>query len=286
MQGMHKLLSALIAKAGSRPVWVEIHEERSEARAVVANLGFKKVATKIAASSDIKSLYLLNDSPFLRVSSPLEQADVVALAGLVQRFASPSELTQILAEIKSAQLSFEQHYSSYNKRQSWTALSIKGFDAQDPGFIIKPAEMSKGWKAENAHRLKARCQFTSLANKLPTVVKLLDRLPGQKERVRLMKLRQGNGELTRHADITDRDAGTANGKICRLHIPLQTHPECIFQSWNLEGKHIVKHFPVGCLFYLDIRKPHAVKNGSPIERIHLVVDVVSNAEVRKLLSGC
>jgi len=283
--GMHKLLSALIEKAGNRPLWLEIHEERKEAKSVALHLGFSKAATKIAASSDIKSLYLLNDSPSSRLSSSFHPADAVALAGLVQTFASADEVTKILSEVKAAQLAWEQHYSSYNKRQSWTALAIKGFDKNDPSFIIKPAEMSKGWKAENPSRLKAPCDFTNLAAKVPSIVKLLDRIPGKKERVRLMKLRQGNGELTRHADITDRNAGTADGMICRLHIPLQTHSLCKFESWNLEGQHIQKHFPAGCLFYLDIRKPHAVRNDSPIDRIHLVVDVLANADVRRLLNG-
>lgn len=283
--GMHKLVGALLQKAGRRPVWLEIHEERKEARSVALHYGFIKAATKISASSDIKSLYIINDSPSSRLSSPFHPADAVALAGLVQNFASPDEVAQMLSEVKTAQLAWEQHYSSYNKRRSWTALAIKGFDRNDPSFIIKPSEMSKSWKAENTARLKSSCEFTSLAAKVPSIVKLLDRLPGKKERVRLMKLRQGNGELTRHADITDRNAGTADGMICRLHIPLQTHPLCKFKSWNLEGQHIQKHFPAGCLFYLDIRKPHAVRNDSPVERIHLVVDALSNADVRRMLNG-
>lgn len=283
--GMQKIVEALLSKAERRPVWLEVHEERQEAKAVALRNGFVKAATKISASSDIKGVYLLNEDPRLRVPFPFQATDSVALKSLVKNFAAQDEISNALFELKEAHLTWEQHYSGYNKRHSWTALAIKGFDKNDPSFIIKPSEMSKGWKAENQERLRASCEFTSLAEKMPSIVKMVDKLPGRKERVRLMKIRQGDGELTRHADITDRNAGTTNGMICRLHVPLQTHPLCQFESWDLEGNHLVKHFPAGSLFYLDIRKPHAVKNNSPVERVHLVVDVISNDALRNMLNG-
>ena len=36
-------------------------------------------------------------------------------------------------------------------------------------------------------------------------------------------------------------------------------------------------------WYLDVRKPHRAVNGGDTHRIHLVIDVVSNEELRKLL---
>ena len=36
-------------------------------------------------------------------------------------------------------------------------------------------------------------------------------------------------------------------------------------------------------WYLDVRKPHRAVNGGDDYRIHLVVDVVSNEELRKLI---
>jgi len=281
---LSSLLQKLLAKAGNRPAWLELHAENEQACAVADSLGFMLAATKVAASSDIKSVFLKNDSPLDRLDRiALLQSDYPALK-LLGTGASQSTIDACLTEINSYNPSWEQHYSSYNKRQSWTAIALQGFDPADPQFIIKPAEMSKGWKQENPARLTAKCAPTSAAQALPTIWRLANSIPGTLERVRLMRLRASNGELTRHADITDRDAGTADGKIARLHIPLQTAPGCIFSGWELSGKRVQHHFPAGSLFYLDIRKPHAVKNTSQINRIHLVIDVACNAETRKLIN--
>jgi hypothetical protein len=279
------LLQRLLAKAGTRPAWLELHAENKLACKVANDLSFLLAATKVSASSDIKSLYLLNDSPLERLSRiALNQADYPALK-LLGIGATPDQIQSCLTEINSYNPSWEQHYSSYNKRQSWTAIALQGFDPADPQFIIKPGEMSKAWKQENPHRLTSTCAPTPAAKALPTVWELAQSIPGKLERVRLMRLRASNGELTRHADITDRDAGTANGRIARFHIPLQTAPGCLFSGWELSGNQVQLHFPAGSLFYLDIRKPHAVKNTSQVNRIHLVVDVACNAQTRELLNA-
>jgi hypothetical protein len=279
------LIQRLIAKAGNPPTWLEVHAENAPACRIARELGFTMAATKIAASSDIKSVYILNQSPSSRLSpSYILSSDYPALK-LVGTGATQRTIDQCISEINAYKPSWEQHYSSYNKRKSWTAIALQGFDPSNPQFIIKPAEMSKNWKQENPAMLKAKCSPTSAAKALPTIWRLANTIPGTLERVRLMRLQASNGELTRHADITDRDAGTANGKIARFHIPLQTATGCMFSSWELTGKRIQHHFPAGSLFYLDIRKPHAVKNTSQINRIHLVVDVACNAETRALIDG-
>jgi hypothetical protein len=40
---------------------------------------------------------------------------------------------------------------------------------------------------------------------------------------------------------------------------------------------------VGEAWYLDVRKPHRAVNSGDTPRIHMVVDVVSSEELRKLL---
>jgi len=282
--GVHTLLTKLMAKSGPRPTWIEVHAENSQVQDVILKLGFSAVATKVSASSDIKTLYVKNVNETQRVSGSLFESDIPALK-LLGKGADVETVQQCLKEINQFKPPWEQHYSSYNKRKSWTAVALQGFDPDDPQFIIKPEEMSKGWKLSNPKRLLAKCAPTSAATSLPTVWKLANSIPGKLERVRLMRLQANNGELTRHADITDRNAGTANGRIARLHIPLQTGTGCIFSSWDLSGKKIMSHFPAGSLFYLDIRKPHAVKNTSQTTRIHLVIDVACNSETRALINA-
>lgn len=280
---MRRLVEAHGSASGA--IWVEAHAERLETLALLHRLGFQRVATKITASSDLKAMMVWNADPSLRVSSPLDPADEATLKQISSSFASESEIEQIKKEMTAWGPDWQQHYSSYNKRSSWTAVAMKGFDPLDIGFIIKPSEMSKQWKAENPHRLDAPCVETAAAALVPTAMSIADRIPGRKERVRLMKVLPNGGELTRHADITDRDAGTRDDGIVRLHVPIVTHPDVKFSAWQTDGQKIAKHFPAGSLFYIDIRKPHTVRNDSPVERIHLVMDVHSNEEIRRWLRG-
>jgi hypothetical protein len=132
--------------------------------------------------------------------------------------------------------------------------------------------------------LDAKPADTIAYEKFPATRAVVNRLPGAKDRVRFMRLAPGGGELSRHADITDREAGTKNGAIVRLHIPIITSPLVEFSSWDHRGKHTVMAMQERGLYYLDQRKPHAVANrDEKVERIHLVVDTVANDELRALL---
>ena len=113
---------------------------------------------------------------------------------------------------------------------------------------------------------------------------IVGRLPGQPQRIRLMRLAQSGGELTRHADIVDPEAGTADGQTVRIHIPLISPPECKFTSWDEDGRRIAEHLAPGSLWYLDTRKPHAVQNPGNRDRIHIVVDLFANDDVRALIA--
>jgi hypothetical protein len=115
---------------------------------------------------------------------------------------------------------------------------------------------------------------------------IVHRIPGRKERVRFMKLCALKGELIRHADVTRADLWTPQISLIRLHIPIVTHKSILFESWGLRGEHVKTHFARGHLYYLDSRKPHQVINHSPLDRIHLVVDVHTSPELRTLMDSC
>ncbi len=280
--GMARILTELDRRAGGRAIWIELHEERTDAVALLEHAGWRWAATKVSAGSDIKGMYLRRAEPGARVD-PYSVADGPGLQMLASRFLSEATIRRVQAEIAGVTI-WEQHYSSYNKRSSWTALALRGFDPNDPGFIIKPSEMSKQWRAENLRRITASCGTTSLGRHLPQLMSIVDALPGIKERVRLMKLAGGNGELSRHADITDRDAGTRNGEIARLHLPLTTSPDCVFSTWDQRGERHRQHFDAGQLFYLDVRKPHSVVNPGEQDRVHLVVDCVVGEHLRRWIA--
>lgn len=277
-----KVLGALVERAGA-PVWVEIFEEDETAAASLEAVGgFRYATSKVMAGSEIKGIYTNGEVPL----PDLGREELATLLVLDREFLSLAELDAIRAEVAAFASLWEQHYSSYNKRQSWEAFALRGYD-NDPHFIIKPAEMSKQWKEENKMRLLADPRATTAAQHFPATLKAVERIAPLSEcdRVRFMRLRCKNGELSRHADITERQAGPADGKIVRLHVPLVTSPAVHFFGWTARGKRIERTIPEGALFYLDMRKPHAVTNTDPnLDRVHLVVDCFSTAKLRELIS--
>ena len=258
---------------------VEIFQESEVEREIVERMELGRIATKITAGGDIKGLYSASLKPL--ATSP---ADSVGLARIGPNdIVRDEEIQKIRKELDG--MTWADHYSSYNKRQSWSAFCLRGFDSEDPSFIIKPSEMSRQWKAANPMRLLAPPAWTKLRGRFPTVYNIIRRIPCWGfERVRFMRLTGEGGELSRHADITDRDAGTADGKIARLHLPIVTDPSIEFSSWDLQGIERKRHMRQGRLYYLDVRKPHRVKNDSGIDRIHLVVDAIANEPLRRWLS--
>lgn len=284
VEAIASLIEKLVCRTQGAPIWLEIHEENELIRHEIENrFGFNYVMSKIMASSDIRALYLRGGV----VNLPrLHPTDTPSLMCLNANFLSLAERSGILQELEKYAICREpwtQHYSHYNRRRSWTAFALRGYCGDEPGFVAKPAEMSKRWKSENPKLLSNACDDTIAARFFPITVNVVKRIPGSKERVRFMRLASLGGELSRHADVTDREAGTADGCVTRLHIPLVTHEDVLFESWGLRGEHHQMHFATSGLYYLDQRKPHRVVNRSPVERIHLVVDTYSSQELRDLM---
>lgn len=274
-----KILKALQERAGDAAVVVEIFEEDAIAKECVAAAGLVYSASKISAGSEIKGVY--TRVPFVPALPPEETA---TLRVLDPAFLSAKVHHAIAGELESAADSFAQHYSDYNKRKSWTAFALRGY-SDDPTFIIKPSEMSKGWKEENAALLAASPVTTKAAPLFPATMKVVEGLGLPLDRVRFMRLRSKDGELSRHADITDREAGVQDGHVTRLHIPIKTSDAVMFYGWTARGEKIEVPFPERALCYLDQRKPHSVKNTDPaLDRIHLVVDCFADAKLRKMIA--
>jgi hypothetical protein len=277
-----KLFDALTQKAGDTPVMAEIFEEDETAKTAVLNAGLSYVATKISAGSEVKGIY--TDGEVWR-DHPLPPEDEVTLEVLDDKFLSAAEQKAINAEIDAyGEDKFAQHYSDYNKRKSWTAIALRGY-SDDPADIVKPNEMHQAWKDEHPERLKDKPRWTPAAERFKTTKTIITRLGVEFDRVRFMRLRHKDGELSRHADITDRAAGTADGFVCRLHVPVRTSPAVVFNGWTARGQKIERTLPQGALCYLDQRKPHAVKNSDPtLDRIHLVMDCLANDKLRSRIA--
>lgn len=209
------------------------------------------------------------------------QAERTALAHLP--FERPAGLAEaVLAEVSELHGWRDDH--AYYHRGEWSALALRGFRPDDPGFDIKPSEQQRSWKAEHPDAAGYVCGWTTLADECPALEELTHWASdgAAMERVRLLRLT--TGQLRRHTDITDRAAGVRNGQVARLHLPLVTDPAITMTVWDLAGRRLETHLAPFHLHYLDARKPHAVANPTEVERVHLVIDVIADEAFRERLA--
>jgi hypothetical protein len=287
-----------IQRVNQAPAWVEIYEEDPIMRAMMLEGNFAYRGTKVNAYGDLTGMYY---RPFPTVAVDdvtVEPHDAATLTVLDKGFISDAESHAILAELRnfaqwwsdySGAKVWADHYSTYNKNNTWSAFSLRNFVPDDPTSIVKPKEMPRDWKKEHEDMLELECADSIALDHFPTVKDIMRRLAVMGyaagfERVRLMRLTASGGELTRHSDITDRTAGTRDGFISRLHIPLVTHEAVQFQMWDHRGRRFQRHLSANDLWYLDQRKPHAAVNKSAVERVHLVIDVVACDAFRSQLA--
>lgn len=276
------LLAALASEVvgPGEAMFVNSWQESAIHRAMLEAIPVQLVAVKIPASSELLGIYGLARKPRELTFVPPSEEETWGLRRLALRLPA-EELDAAVAAVDRVP-AWADHYSSYNKGHAWSAVSLRGF-SNHPAFIVKPAEMSKAWKRDNAATLDASCRDTVARRAFPDLEPLIRRIPGEHQRIRLMRLSPGGGELTRHADITDLEAGTGDRKLLRIHIPLVTNPGVQFSSWTLTGQQYARNFRVGEAWYLDTRKPHTAINGGDTPRVHLVIDAYSSPELLDLL---
>ena len=263
-----------------------INEEHNIDRFVASWAGFKKLGIKINTFGDIQGVYFKDrvEGAFGKREFP-EQNMMLPVEKLVLRKASipdVSNICDIIAQrLEVMDYEFTNHYSNYNKDKSWSAISLRGY-TPEWSFITKPKEMSKKWKKENEGK-EFRLQDTELRKMFPEVEDLLKMLPGKPHRIRFMNLSPGGGELERHTDQVDPEAGVSDYKLMRFHFPIVTNKDVIFNQWDWDAKLVEEQMKVGECWYIDVRKPHRAINGGTEMRTHLVVDIEANEKVRALI---
>ena len=162
---------------------------------------------------------------------------------------------------------FSPVITKFNKKNQWTAISIRGY-ANDmtqigKGGVLGTTEVSN-------------LQNTPLYDELQ-MESILDKIPAEKERVRLMRLEAGT-IIAKHTDKVDKDI--KSGKIVRLHIPIITHDTVMMTSWLPSG--IAEfHMAKGECWWLDVSLPHKVVNKSDVDRVHLVIDIYNNDDIKE-----
>ena len=162
---------------------------------------------------------------------------------------------------------FSPVVTKFNKDNQWTAISLRGYGGES-------TQIGKGGVLGTD--IDDSLQNTVLYDALE-MDKILGKIPAEKERVRLMKLEAGT-IIAKHTDKVDKDIKT--GKIVRLHVPVITHEEVLMTSW-LPGGIAEFHMKKGSCWWLDVSQPHKVVNKSDIDRVHLVIDIYNNDDIKE-----
>jgi hypothetical protein len=246
--------------------------------------GYRRHATRVSSTSEIFTCWARRGMLAPRREQPADRPTAEPVDVLVH----PSALREMVSELATVDRWHDDY--PYYSDGTWSAVNLRGYRADDPLWGVKPAEMPRKWQREHPEALAYRCEWTSITDRLPAMRATVDRLVvalgcDDLQRVRLMRMaaKPGGGKLARHSDVTDRQAGTRDGLVARFHIPIVTHPDITMSVWELDGRRRDVHLAPGEIWYLDQRKPHAVTNPAPCDRVHLVVDVIVNATVRKHL---
>jgi hypothetical protein len=262
--------------------WLYVWAEDTKTRELVKK-DFDYVGSKITTFGEIYAIYFKNSSSVLvpRTHSFIDPVENIAIKQL-QISVDCDIIEKIGLQLEQLSMKFQNHYSNYNKKKSWSAISLRGYTS-DIMRIEKPIEMSSKWKEEHKDE-HFELQDTSLREQFLEINSLLSFLgDAELHRIRFMCLVPGGGELTRHTDQVDPDSGLNNDNVCRLHFPIQTNPDVRFGVWEPSGNKKEVNMKVGECWVLDTRKPHTVINDGNQDRIHLVVDVKVNSHLKELI---
>ncbi len=160
------------------------------------------------------------------------------------------QLQQALADIEASQV-WVNHFNTAAYEKNWGCIALR----------------SVGGALDHIMPLEgAAFEDTAVLAASPYLQRVINHFPCEKTSVRLMALEPG-GVIKEHRD----DGGALEDGMTRLHIPIQTTPQVLFR---IDGQDV--HFTAGDTWYLNASCLHGVVNPSPLPRVHLMLDCVTN----------
>ena len=272
-------------------IYLFVSEECLKSNEIATKLNFELVGRQYNTFADVMAIYYYGT---IREAIIQPKAEYLTLSKLKHPSLKKyiTTIQDVLKELEEDNIiDFTNHYSNYNKKNTWSAISLRGY-SPDWRFIEKPDEMNKKWHKENEGK-KFFLQDTELMDYFNhdysdmgggnIIYSMLNKIGINTEpyRIRFMKLKSGDGTLGRHTDQVCPDTGVADNKLMRLHFPIFTNPKVKFRCWYARDYDEVVMKEGEC-WYLDTRKPHEAQNGGDKDRIHLVIDVPANKKIRKM----
>ena len=151
---------------------------------------------------------------------------------------------------------WERHLSDYHDG-NWHSISLLA-----PGGE-RSNQLSRGGAIAGTEAL-GRCSY---------VPEVINAFPGEKNRVRFLKLRAG-GAIYPHSDPMHQ----VHEDLVRIHVPVRTNP---LMDFRVHGKRL--QMQPGEAWFVDVRFRHSVSNPGESDRVHLVIDIVASPELRHML---
>lgn len=154
------------------------------------------------------------------------------------------------------------HYQVKHYQGEWTAIPLRSSGGRADDVIISPAG-------------NPDYRDTVFLENSPYLQQVLQTFQCPLQAVRLLKLNAGS-IIKEHRDA---ELNYENGEI-RVHIPVYTHPDVAFfldtERLNLQE---------GECWYMNFNLLHSIRNNSPVNRVHLVIDATVNDWVTSLFNS-
>lgn len=177
------------------------------------------------------------------------------------RFAQRFDVDQLRQDVKKLLGStWISHYQQRDYSGEWDVLALRAIGGDEKNLYSITNDAASVGRSELAYA------DTPLLGQCPYIASLLDSFECEKTSARLMRL-GAHSEIKEHSDTAlSIDDGEA-----RLHIPIITSPEIEFY---LDQERV--QMSAGECWYLDLSLKHRVVNPTDTDRIHLVIDCVTN----------
>ena len=170
IEGQENLTTEILTSF-TEPCWLYVWAEDETSNQIAKDAGFNWVGTKVTTFAELYAIYF-KESKHANVlfgegrehPTRMDVEDCSLEKTNIEKLDLISPLIKAVEEIDTE---YTNHYSNYNKKKSWGALSLRGYTS-DPAFITKPEEMSKKRQLENIDE-KFNMQDTELRTTLPQV---------------------------------------------------------------------------------------------------------------------
>jgi len=174
---------------------------------------------------------------------------------LAPRF-DPARLTSDLSRMEESW--WENHLSNYHDG-NWQSISL----------------FAPGGRRSNQFSAGLAFAGTEAMQRCDYIPEVIDRFPGLKNRIRFLRLRAG-GVIYPHSDPMHQ----IDPALVRIHVPVQTNASVAFLVHGVR----LPMLP-GETWFVDVRFKHSVRNDGETDRVHLVIDLVANRELRAMMDA-